>query len=317
MPRLSDLIREQASTPKVGGAVPASAGAASIEADRAWISVTRQEMRRIKDAIRSGKVPEFTTCAVHAEQLVQLLLQKGDLIGWALNGQTDDYLVDNALHVAVLATKVGVGLNYPEQDLERLALAGLLHDIGMWTLPEPLVMKRGVLSDEERDIIRTHPERGRRMLAGRGSVFDWVSTVCAQEHERWDGSGYPCRLKNKHISEPAQVIGVVDTVDAMVTRRPYRQALPPHQVMRELLLHGKTSFSVAVLKALGDHITLYPIGTSVRLNTGETGTVTKTNPRYPLRPVVTVAKFGEGSDVDLSHGMSAHIVGISPDTAAS
>jgi HD-GYP domain-containing protein (c-di-GMP phosphodiesterase class II) len=174
-----------------------------------------------------------------------------------------------------------------------------------------------VLSEEERDIIRTHPERGRRILAGRGSVFDWVSTVCAQEHERWDGGGYPCRLKGKQISEPAQVIGIIDSVDAMVTRRPYRQSLPPHQVMRELLLHGKTSFSVAVLKALGDHITLYPIGTSVRLNTGETGTVTKTNPRYPLRPVVMVTKFGEASDVDLSLGMSAHIVEVLSDKAAS
>ena len=181
MTRLSDLIREQASlTPQVRGALAASAGTASLEADRSWIASTRQEMRRIRDAIRSGKVPEFTPCAIQAEQLVQLLLHKGELVGWALNGQTEDYLLDNALHVAVLATKVGVGLNYLEQDLERLALAGLLHDIGMWTLPESLVMKSGVLSEEERDIIRTHPERGRRILAGRGSVFDWVSTVCAQ-----------------------------------------------------------------------------------------------------------------------------------------
>ncbi|MDH4301751.1 MAG: hypothetical protein OEV51_06715, partial [Nitrospira sp.] len=68
--------------------------------------------------------------------------------------------------------------------------------------------------------------------------------------------------------------------------------------------------SLPVLKAIGDHITLYPIGTVVRLNTGETVTVTKTSSRYPLRPVVTLTKFGEASELDLSQGMSRHIVEV-------
>jgi HD-GYP domain-containing protein (c-di-GMP phosphodiesterase class II) len=242
--------------------------------------------------------------------LVQLLNQSDNLAGWALNGQTEDYALDNALHVAVLGTKVGMGLRYSQDELERLALAGLLHDLGMWTLPVSLIEKREALSEEERDILRTHPERGRRILAGQGGVFEWVSTINAQEHERWDGSGYPCRLKDRQIAEPAQIIGMVDTVDAMVTMRPYRKRLTPHQVIRELLLHAKTTFSLRVLKGLGDQITLYPIGTQVRLNTGESGSVTKINSRYPLRPVVTITKVGEVSDVDLSRGPSTHIVEV-------
>jgi HD-GYP domain-containing protein (c-di-GMP phosphodiesterase class II) len=277
----------------------------------------RQGMLRIKEAICSNKVPDVTSCAIYAEQIVQLLHHSEDLVGWALNGQTDNYLVDNALRVATLATKVGIGLHYREQDLERLALAALLHDVGMWTVPEGLVSKRGVLSEEERDIIRTHPERGRRILAGQGAVFEWVAGICAQEHERWDGSGYPCRLKNTQIEEAAQIIGIVDTLDAMVTTRPYRHSISPHQAMRELLLHGRTTFSLPVLKAIGDQITLYPIGTVVRLNTGETVTVRKTNSRSPLRPVVALTKFGEASELDLSHGMSRHIVEVLQGRAAS
>jgi HD-GYP domain-containing protein (c-di-GMP phosphodiesterase class II) len=230
-----------------------------------------------------------------------------------LDGQTEDYVVDNALHVAVLGAKVGMGLQYSQDELERLVLAGLLHDLGMWTLPGSLVEKREALSEEERDILRTHPERGRRILASQGSVFEWVSTISAQEHERWDGSGYPCRLKDRQIAEPALIIGMVDTLDAMVTMRPYRKRLTPHQVVRELLLHAKTTFSLRVLKGLGDQITLYPIGTNVRLNTGETGTVTRVNPRYPLRPVVTTSKLGEANAVDLSRGLSTHIVEVLQD----
>jgi len=241
-------------------------------------------------------------------QLVQLLNHSDELVRWALNGQTEDYVLDNALHVAVLAAKVGMGLQYSQQNLERLVLAGLLHDIGMWTLPVSLVEKRDALSEEERDILRTHPERGRRILAAQGSVFECVSAIIAQEHERCDGSGYPCRLKDGQITESALVVGMVDTLDAMVTLRPYRKRLTPHQGVRELLLHAKTTFSLPVLKALGDQITLYPIGTDVRLNTGEHGTVTKVNSRYPLRPVVTISTLGGASDVDLSRCPSAHIV---------
>lgn len=124
------------------------------------------------------------------------------------------------------------------------------------------------------------------------------------------GAAPPCRLKDGQIAEPAQVVGMVDTLDAMVTMRPYRKRLTPHQGVRELLLHAKTTFSLRVLKGLGDQITLYPIGTNVRLNTGETGTVTRVHSRYPLRPLVAISKLGEASEVDLSQVMSGHIVEV-------
>lgn len=308
MARLSDLIRERARDSQNGGALSPELGSSSLNADRAWCVSTRQELRRIREAVRSSKTPQFTGCSELARQLVQLLNLSDELVRWALNGQTEDYVLDNGLHVAVLGAKVGMGLQYSEQNLERLVLAGLLHDIGMWTLPESLAEKREALPDEERDLVRTHPERGRRILASQGSVLEWVSTIIAQEHERCDGSGYPCRLKGRQIAEAAQIIGMVDTLDAMVTLRPYRKRLTPHQGVRELLLHAKTMFSLPVLKALGDQITLYPIGTDVRLNTGENGTVTKVNSRYPLRPLVVIAKPGESSEVDLSRATSTHIV---------
>ncbi|TKB89293.1 MAG: HD domain-containing protein [Nitrospira sp.] len=310
MARLSDLIRERAPDSQNEEVSSRKVGSSSPSADHAWCVSARQELVKIREAVRSSTSLQLTGCTPLARQLVQLLNQSDTLAGWALNGQTEDYVLDNALHVAVLGTKVGMGLRYSQDELERLALAGLLHDLGMWTLPVSLIEKREALSEEERDILRTHPERGRRILAGQGGVFEWVSTINAQEHERWDGSGYPCRLKDRQIAEPAQIIGVVDTVDAMVTMRPYRKRLTPHQVIRELLLRAKTTFSLRVLKGLGDQITLYPIGTQVRLNTGESGTVTKINSRYPLRPVVTITKVGEVSDVDLSRGPSTHIVEV-------
>lgn len=310
MARLADLIRERTPDSQNGGALSANLGSSSLNADRSWCVSTRQELWKIREAVRSSKSPPLAGCTDLARQLVQVLTHSDELVRWALNGQTEDYVLDNALHVAVLGAKVGMGLQYSQQNLERLVLAGLLHEIGMWSLPASLVEKTEALSEEERDILRTHPERGRRILAAQSGVFEWVSTIIAQEHERCDGSGYPCRLKDRQIAESAQVIGMVDTLDAMVTLRPYRKRLTPHRGVRELLLHAKTTFSLPVLKALGDQITLYPIGTDVRLNTGENATVTKVNSRYPLQPLVAISKLGETSEMDLSKATSAHIVEV-------
>jgi HD-GYP domain-containing protein (c-di-GMP phosphodiesterase class II) len=308
--RLSDLIRERTHDSPSGGPLPAPAGSPSSNTDRSWCISARQELWKIREAVRSSKSLQLTGCTDLARQLVQLISHSDEPVRWVLDGQTEDYALDNALHVAVLGAKIGMGLQYSQDELERLVLAGLLHDTGMWTLPISLVEKREALSEEERDILRTHPERGRRILASQGGIFEWASTISAQEHERWDGSGYPCRLKAKQIAEPAQIIGMVDTLDAMITMRPYRKRLTPHQGVRELLLHTKAMFSLRVLKGLGDQITLYPIGTNVRLNTGEIGTVTRVNPRYPLRPRVAISKLGEASELDLSQVMSAHIVEV-------
>ena len=327
MARLSDLVREQSLEPRGGGNTASRSHAPVTAGERElacrWYATAREEVRRVGEAVRSSVRPRLDAFGDLARELVHELHQSDECVRWALSGQTDDYLADNALHVAVLSVKVGIGLHYSEEDLERLAMAGLLHDIGMWTLPASLLEKAGALTDEERVAIRAHPERGRRILAGLGSSFEWLSTISAQEHERWDGSGYPCRLKGTQIAEQAQIIGVVDVFDALMTVRPYRKNIAPHQALRELLVHGKPAFSHRVLKSLGDQVTLYPVGTAVRLNTGEIGTVFKVNPRYPLRPILLIpreaeaGREGDASELDLGQATCMHIVEVLQAVSAS
>jgi hypothetical protein len=129
-------------------------------------------------------------------------------------------------------------------------------------------------------------------------------------------------LKGRQISEHAHIIGLADTFDALITTRPYRKPIAPHQAVRELLVEGKRSFAHGILKSLGDHVTLYPIGTTVRLNTGEVGVVERVNPRSPLRPVLALKSNGvSGSEgrtaIDLRESLSAHIVEVLPPIGAS
>lgn len=326
MTRLSDLVRGQSSDLCGSGRSAGDAQEAFREAGhktaRTWYAAARQEVGRVVELIRAKAGPRLDAMDKLAGDLVGELRQSDELIRLALKGRSDDYLVDNALHVAIIGVKIGMGLGYPEEDLKRLAQAGLLHDVGMWTLPATVLAKPGALSTEERDLVRAHPERGRRMLTDLGREYEWCAVVAAQEHERWDGSGYPCRLKGRQISEHAHIIGLADTFDALITARPYRKPIAPHQAVRELLVDGKRSFAHGILKSLGDHVTLYPIGTAVRLNTGEVGVVERVNPRSPLRPVLALssngASGGEGrSVIDLRQSLSAHIVEVLPPVGAS
>ena len=320
MVRLSDLFREQSfgswDEGEAESRSSAVVGATKRESAQGWYATSRQEVRRVGEAVRSNTSPRLEAFADLARQLVQGLHQNDEYVRWMLRGQTDDYLVDNALHVAVLSVKVGIGLHYSVEELERLAIAGLLHDIGMWTLPAALCEKAGALTEEELVALHDHPKRGFRILADLGSPYKWFSAISAQVHERWDGSGYPRRLKGTQIAEQSQIIGVADVFDSLITARPYRKNIAPHQALRELLVHAKATFSHRVLKALGDQITFYPVGTAVRLNTGEIGAVSRVNPRYPLRPILVIpgdgksGVSGEASELDLTQAMSRHIVEV-------
>lgn len=297
-------------------------GLEPAESSRRWQCAASHELSLVRDAVRAQTAPQLDECRRLAAALVEELHQSDDCVRWALIGKTDDYLLDNALHVAVVSVKIGMGLRYTAANLEQIALAGLLHDLGMWLLPDSLVHRCGALSPEEEVVVRAHPERGRRILAGLGAPLVSVSEITAQEHERLDGSGYPCRLKGQQIAESAQIIGLADVFDALITPRPYKKPVAPHYALRELLVHGKTMFSHRVLKALADQITLYPVGTAVRLNSGQIGTVVKLNPRYPLRPTLRITgdrrQTGEGQEeeLDLVRRPSTHIVEVLP-TAAS
>ncbi len=116
----------------------------------------------------------------------------------------------------------------------------------------------------------------------------WLAQVVLQAHERGNGQGYPHRLKGRDISELAQIIGLVDIFDALVSPRPYRRRLLPHEAVRELLTTERTAFPREIMKALVEQLSVYPLGTRVRLNSGEEGVVVRITARYPSRPVLRV-----------------------------
>ena len=223
-----------------------------------------------------------------ASSLVDSLHTSDQLVVEALSSPPGSPLVTNLINVGILATKVGIGLGYFGTELRRLALAGLLHDIGIFAVPQELLTKTGRLSAEERRLIEQHPRMGADVITRLGADHAWLADVVLQAHERGRGQGYPHRLKGREINELAQIIGLVDIFDALVSPRPYRRRLLPHEAVRELLTTERTAFPREIMKALVEQLSVYPLGTRVRLSSGEEGVVVRITARYPSRPVLRV-----------------------------
>ena len=267
-----------------------------------WYQSAVDRLTGVAAAIQRQDELDLKGVSSLASDIVESVSRSDQLVVEALAGPSGSQLITNLINVGILATKVGVGLGYYGKELERLALAGLVHDIGLFAVPQSLVTKSGRLTPEERMLVEQHPELGYQALRKLGMTHNWLAQVIRQAHERWNGQGYPNKLKGRQINEFAQIIGVVDVFDALVSPRPYRRRFFPHEAVRELMVVERTAFPREIIKALVEQLSAYPIGTSVRLSTGEVGTVVRVNTRFPLRPVVSLGEMGgvETRQVDLS-----------------
>jgi hypothetical protein len=270
-----------------------------------WYHETERALDEIATAVQEHRSISLERLETLAGDVVSSLQYNDELLVQALAGPSGSPLITNLINVAVLGTKVGIGLGYYGEELHRLALAGFVHDIGLFAVPKSLIAKAGRLTQEERGFIEQHPELGYQIVEKCGPTYHWLAQLTRQAHERFNGQGYPNRLKGREISEMAQIVGVVDVFDALVSERPYRHRLFPHEAVKELLIAERRTFPREILKALVEQFSVYPLGTTVRLTTGEIGTVAKVNSRYPLRPVVRRDDQQEcegsgSSEIDLS-----------------
>ncbi|HLZ33756.1 MAG TPA: HD domain-containing phosphohydrolase [Nitrospira sp.] len=273
-----------------------------------------QQLAETATAIQRQDRVDLESLVALAKDIAESIGYDDQLVVQALAGPTGSSLVTNLINVSILATKVGAGLGYYGKELQRLSLAGLVHDIGLFAVPQSIVTKSGRLTREERTLIEQHPELGYQLVRKLGPEWEWLSHVVRQAHERWNGQGYPNRLKGRDINEFAQIIGAVDVFDALVTPRPYRRRFFPHEAVRELLVAERMAFPREIIKALVEQLSAYPLGTLVRLTTGEVGTVVGINARFPLRPVVEVGggpvqgSGQESRQLDLSESPLVSIV---------
>ncbi len=196
-----------------------------------WYRIALEQLTGVALAVQRQDELDLEALSALATGIADALKKTDQLLVQAMSGPAGPPLITNLVNVAILATKVGTGLGYHGKELEQLTFAGLLHDIGLFAVPQSVITKSSRLTQDERTLIEQHPELGYEAVRKAGPKYDWLAQVVRQAHERWNGQGYPNKLKGRQISEYAQIIGVVDVFDALVSPRGYRRRFFPHETV--------------------------------------------------------------------------------------
>jgi len=176
------------------------------------------------------------------EELLQLMV--------AAIEARDPYTSGHSRRVSKYARVIAEAIGLKGNDAEKVTTAALLHDVGkIYEIFAAILQKPGKLTDEERRIIETHPIKSAELISTVSHLHDLVKPVL-HHHENWDGTGYPAGLKGEDIPLASRVIMIADTIDAMLTDRPYRKALGEAEVRRELIRCKGSQFDPDMCDAL-------------------------------------------------------------------
>ena len=186
------------------------------------------------EAVRNGldKFDLASSKSMILKDLKELFYKTIKSIASALDAK-DPYTHGHSLRVTLYSIILARNLNVPENQLEAIETAGLLHDIGKIAIPSAILCKPGKLTDDEFVIMKSHPVNSEKLIRSIKRLHE-VSPGVKHHHERWDGRGYPDNLAGENIPFSARVIAIADTYDAMTSTRSYRKALDHEIAIAEI-----------------------------------------------------------------------------------
>lgn len=229
--------------------------------------------------------------------------------------QFDRSLTTHALDTCILSLVVAIESGADHQTQEQVGMGALLHDAGYVRLPRNLVRKREECSGADKTLLEQHCKLGVALLSELPGMHEDVLRIVREHHERADASGFPAGLGHETTSRLAQIVGIVDFYDGMISRRGTRPAMIPHDAVRQLFLAGERGhFEKSLVELMIRSIGVYPVGSLVRLTTGEQAVVVGVNPQQRLKPLVKITTDPQGGsyatplEVDLSTPSPDHTV---------
>lgn len=210
----------------------------------------------------------------------------------------DDDTLAHSITVCVLSLILGAVLHMPEDRLLLLGKAAMVHDIGKKAVPQEILAKREDLTPQETQIYQEHTKEGYRILREQG--FDVaIARVALYHHERWDGSGYINKVSGENIDLSSRIVAVADAYDDLTRGLTFKQKFLPHEAMEFLYGTGNIYYDARVIKAFTGSICAYPLGSIVKLSTGETGIVINVQKTTAPRPIIKI--FYDSNNVHLEY----------------
>lgn len=204
----------------------------------------------------------------------------------------DNYTYAHSVNVAVLALIVGMAKRLNREELTKLGIGALMHDIGKVFIDKNIINKPDKLTEEEFEKVKSHPKKGYNYVIEKFSLPTASHMAIIDHHEKYDGTGYPSQKTENKISIYGRIIAVADVYDALISERPYRKAMLPSEAIEYIMGNSETHFDPDLVKIFIRKVAPYPVGTIVRLSNEYTGIVIENNEAFCMRPIVRIVKEG-------------------------
>ena len=281
------------------------------QAEVAYKSTTKLASEAV-EAVRAGRTLDAARVEQAVSSMTESVLRNPDaLLLFSQLKQKGDYTTSHAVDVAVYMTAFARFLQLPPEDISLLGYLGLLQDVGKTKLPTELLNKRNRLSEAEFAQAKQHVQYSVEILSETPRLPPGLAELALLHHERQDGSGYPKGLKGKDIGLLGSIAGIIDTFDALTARRPYAEPVPPSAALSMLYKWRGSFFDPVLIEQFIRCIGIFPLGSTVELNSGEIGIVIAQNLEKRLQPRVMVIRDAAGNPLkpqkllDLSRGLKA------------
>lgn len=224
----------------------------------------------------------------------------------------DDYTFSHSINVAVLSVVIGTVLGINKRMLNDLAMGSLVHDIGKVFIDKKIINKTSKLTPEEFEEIKKHSLIGFNYICNNSKIPEDARSTVLMHHEQFNGKGYPAGISGEDISLFGRIVCVADVYDALTSDRPYRPAMLPSDAVEYIMSGYNTHFEPKIVDAFTKKVAPYPVGTCIKLSTGDIGIVVKNFESSCLRPKIRIIHDNKPTNeyIDLTHDRSSYNITI-------
>ncbi|MCX7725259.1 MAG: HD-GYP domain-containing protein [Chitinispirillaceae bacterium] len=263
-------------------------------------SKTVNAIRQIMTSAKSGRLFSLSSVVKNVEVILDFMLDNSDvMINLCRIKSQSESTYEHSVNVGILVTGFASALGFTREKVLDVGVGGLLHDIGKILLPDEVINKRGSYTNSEYELYRKHPLLGVEFIKNKNiSVSECVSNIISQHHERLNGSGYPCGLKDKEIDEMAMICAVADVYDLLTTHGIHQRDYIPQEALALIFQGADIEYPRLLVEHFTKLLGIYPVGSFVKLDSGEMGVVIKNNRDKLLKPVVKILFSKDGKKLE-------------------
>jgi putative nucleotidyltransferase with HDIG domain len=205
-------------------------------------------IKHVWDSMKRGNPPDVALCELLRDKLISEVTGKIDQIQYLSQLRVrDHYTYSHTLHVSALSIALAQKIGMDKDQVQEVALAAILHDLGKLLIPESIMFKASRLTEKEFEVMKLHPKLGYDIICETLKLPEHIALPALEHQEMYGGGGYPYNKRQDEIHPYSQIVKVADVYDALTAKRPYKDGIPSQKAVGIMVSEGEKSFNPDLL----------------------------------------------------------------------